>query len=85
MEEEIVGGIAGAALFQDCDGLAEVEPFGDAKRELAGVFQLFEGEEVFPLGVVLDAGDAVGEDVGDGNGEALAALLEGWRRNFGED
>ena len=63
----------------------EVEPFGDAKRKFAGVLEFFEGEEVFPVGVVLDAGDAVGEDVGDGDGESLAALFEGWRRNFAGD
>ncbi len=57
--------------------MVEVEPFGDAEGELAGVLELFEGEEVFPVGVVLDGGDAVGEDVGDGDGEGLATLLRG--------
>ena len=46
------------------------------------MFELFEGEEVFPVGVVLHAGDAVGDDVGDCDCEGLAALFEGWRRNF---
>ncbi len=49
------------------------------------MFEFFEGEEVVPVGVVLDAGDAVGENVGDGDGESLAALFEGWRRNFAVD
>ena len=49
------------------------------------MLELFEGEEVVPVGVVLDAGDAIGEDVGDGDGEGLTALLEARRWNFFED
>ncbi len=60
MEAEIVGWVAGAALLEDLDGLVEVQPLGDADGELAGVFELFECEEVFPVGVVLHAGDSVG-------------------------
>ena len=77
--------MAGAALLEDIDGLVEVDPLGDAEGEFVGVLEFFEGEEVVPVGVVLDAGDAVGEDVGDGDGEGLAALFEGRRRNFAED
>ena len=66
-------------------GLVEVEPLADAEVEFVGVFEVFEGEEVVPVGDVLDGGDAVGEDVGDGDGEGLAALFEGGRRNFCDD
>ncbi len=85
VEERIVGWVAGAALLEDGYGLVEVEPLGDAEVELAGVFELFEGEEVPPLGVVLDGGDAVGEGVVDGYVEGLAALFECGRRDFVED
>ncbi|MCU1225823.1 MAG: hypothetical protein JWQ42_3916 [Edaphobacter sp.] len=85
MEERVVGGVAGAALLEDCEGLREGEPFCDAEAELMGVLHLFEGEEVLPLGVVLDAGDAVGEGVIDGCGEGATALFERWRRDFAED
>src|SRR5579864_5756653 len=77
--------MAGAALFEDRKRRVEGEPFGHAKVKFACVFELFESEEVVPVGVVLNAGDAVGENVGDGDGESLAALLEGWRRNFAVD
>ncbi len=85
MEAEIVGWVAGSALFEDFDGLVEVHPLAYAEREFVGVLELFEGEEVFPVGVVLDAGDSVGECVCDGDGEGLATFFEGWRRNFAED
>ena len=82
MEEGIVSGMAGAALFEDGYGLVELEPFGDAEGEFACVFELFEGEEILPFGVVLNAGDAVGQRVVDGYGEGLAALFERRRRDF---
>ena len=77
--------MAGAALLEDSERLVEVEPFGDAEGEFAGVFECFHGEEVVPIGVVLNAGDAIREDVGDGDGKGLTALLEGRRRNFADD
>ncbi len=45
------------------------------------MFEVFEDEEVVPVGVVLDGGDAVGEGVGDGDSEGFAALFGGGRRN----
>ncbi len=47
--------MAGAALLEDVQGGVEGQPLADAEVELVGVFELFEGEEVFPVGVVLDA------------------------------
>ncbi len=47
-------------------GWSKAQPLGYAEVEFAGVLELFQGEEVFPFGVVLDAGDAVGEGVVDG-------------------
>ena len=85
MEQEVIGGMAGSALLEDRDRLVELEPFGDAEGEFAGVFEFFHGEEVVPVGVVLHAGDAVGDDLCDGDHEGLAALLEGRRRNFADD
>ena len=85
MEAEVVGWVTGAALFEDIDGLVEVHPLGDAEGEFSGVLELFEGQEVFPVGVVLDACDSVGECVCDGDGEGLATFFEGWWRNFAED
>jgi len=49
------------------------------------VLELFEREKIFPVGVVLNAGDAVGEGVGDGDGHGLTALLQRRRRNFCDD
>ena len=74
--------MAGAALLEDREGLVEVQPLGDAEGEFVGVLEFFQGEEVVPIGVVLDAGDAVGEGVVDGDGEGLAALFEGRWREF---
>ncbi len=85
VEEEIVGGMAGASLFEDGEWLVEVHPLGHSEVELVGVLKFFECEEVFPFGVVLNAGDAVGECVVDGDGEGLAALFEGRWWNFAED
>lgn len=77
--------MAGSALLKDLEGLVEVHPFGDAEVEFVGVLEFFEGKEVLPVGVVLDAGDAVREGVGDGDGQGLAALFEAGRRNFRSD
>ena len=48
------------------DGEVEVDPLADAEREFVFVLEAFEDEEVFPVGDVLDGGDAVGEGVRDG-------------------
>src|ERR1700679_1604381 len=77
--------MAGAAFFENGHWLIEGLPLGDSQLELAGVFELFESEEVFPVGVVLNTGDAVGEGVGDSDGHGLTALFEGRRRNFCDD
>ena len=83
VEEWIVGGMAGSALFEDGDGEVEVEPLGYAEVEFIGVFEGEEDLEVVPVGEVLGAGDAVGKGVGDGNVEGSVAVVERRRRNFG--
>jgi hypothetical protein len=50
MEEGIVRRMGGLPLLQGVDGKVEVEPFADAEVEFSGAFQLFEGEEVLPVG-----------------------------------
>ena len=85
MEERVVGGVAGATLLEDLEGLVEGEPLGEAEVELVGVLELFESEEVFPVGVVLDACDTVGEGVFDGQVEGFGALFGAGWRNFAED
>ena len=91
MEERIVFGVAGSAGLKHFEGEGEVEPLGDAEFELTGVLHGFEGEEVVPIGKILDGGDAVGESVGDGDSEARrrssgvgGGIFErrGWWRRF---
>ena len=60
VEEGVVGGVGGAAGFEDVEGEGEVDPLGEAEFQVAGVLHRHEGEEVVPVGEVLDGGDAVG-------------------------
>ncbi len=85
MKEGVVGVVGGAARFESGEGEVEVEPLGDAEVEGAGVFHGFEHEPVFPVGEVLDGGDAVGEGVGDGEVEGFAADVGGGGRDLGVD
>jgi len=85
VEERIIRGMAGSTLLEYLEWLVEGEPFGEAEVELVGVFQLFEGQEVFPFGVVLDAGDAVGEGVVDGEVEGFCSYFGAGGWDFAED
>ena len=60
MEEGVIGGMAGAAGFEDGNRSVEVEPLADTEVKLSGVLKLFEGEEVFPAGVVLNGRNSIG-------------------------
>lgn len=85
VEKRVVSGVAGTAFLEDLKGLVEGEPLGEAEVELVRVLELFEGEEVLPVGVVLDAGDAVGEGVVDGEVEGFGAVFGAGRGDFVED
>ena len=85
VQEGVVFGVAGTAGLKNFKGEGEVDPFRDAKLEFVGVLHGFEGEEVVPVGEVLDGGDAVGESVGDGDLESAAAVFGGRRGYFAED
>ena len=85
VEERVVGGVGGAARLEVAEGEVEVDPFGEAEVEFAFAFHGFEHEPVIPRGEVLNAGDAVGECVGDGEIESLAAGVGVGRRDFAVD
>ncbi len=67
--------MVGAHLLQVIQGSFERQPFADAEVQLPLLFQLLENEEILPIAVVLHAGDAVGERIGNGQFVAAAALV----------
>ncbi len=86
MEERIVGGVAGALLLEGREGEGEVEPLGDAEGEFPLALEVFEDEEVVEGGgVVLDAGDTVGEGVVDGGEQGRLAFGGCGRRDLAFD
>ena len=62
-----------AHVLQIFEVVGEVQPLGDANGELAFIFQRAIGEEVFPLGIVLDRGDAIFREVGEDKFDAATA------------
>jgi len=85
VEERVVGGVRGAALFEGGEGQVEVEPLGDAEVEAVVALHGFEGEPVVPVAEILHAGDAVRERVDDGDVEGFAAHLGVDGRNLRHD
>ena len=60
-------GVAGAAFFEDRRaGRSKASHSVTRRWSLPVSSRSIEDEEVFPVGEVLDGGDAVGEGVGDG-------------------
>ncbi len=75
------GIVSGALLFERVDGCTEGQPLGDAQGQLAFALHLLHDEEVFPIGVVLRGGEAVGDGVGHCEFEAAAPLRFAAGRN----
>ena len=81
--EEWVGDWVGLLVFfKGGDREVEAEPLADAEMKVSGAFEIFECEEVFPVGEVLDGGDSVGVGVGDGYLEGLPAFFRSWWRDY---
>ena len=81
VEEGIVEGGRRWRSLRLSTGVSKASHSADAEMEFVVVFEVFEDEEVVPVGEVLDGGDAVGEGVGDGDFEGLAALFARGRRD----
>ena len=74
VEHAIVGRLGGAHALELIQGCVEGQPLGHANRQLALALQLLEHEEVFPIGVVLDRGEAMRGGVGKCEFHAAAAV-----------
>ena len=59
-----------------------MQPFGDARGELAFVFQVAIDEKIFPIGIVLHGGDAVFGDLGKDQFDAVASRSRAWVGNI---
>src|SRR6266849_2976426 len=69
-----------ASLLQLVQGFVKGQPLRNAQSQLTFFFHLLEGEEVFPLRVVLGGGDAPLSSIGQGQFSGAAALGgAGWR------
>ena len=63
-----------AQILQIAQRRGEAEPFGDADGELAFFLDVAIDEEIVPIGIVLDGGDAIFGKVNENQVDAFAAL-----------
>src|SRR5438876_10550914 len=75
----------GAMLLEDAERRVERQPLGNARGQFAFALQFFEGEEIFPIGIILDGGDAGLGSIGQCQLERVAALRGSWFGQFIEN